>query len=172
MLAQAKSHAATIDCVAIENGQLLRVDAISPHYNNCLELTGLDLSKPLAVTVFSADKTTSKLSVYGGSSSTTTQKLLDKVSDSDGIMSFSTNVHSGKSTIQLKLSTFNKATQNKSLTVFYTKDQSANIISIVIESKRSTVIKTPPGDGGYCNPETGICYEPRSVLLPASATAC
>ncbi len=158
-----KSFAATIDCLTINSNEIYRVNALSPHFNNCFLLNDLDPNNPLVITVFSTDKTTSMITFYNSSFGSQNQKLFEQTSDAAGVMAANATI--GQSSAFFQVAILNKFSQNKIITLNYKKEQDVNILTVVVVSER--IAAAPPPEEG-CDPLTGICTQPLRLGLRAA----
>ncbi len=145
-----KSFAATIDCLKINDNEIYRVNALAPHFNNCFFLDNIDPNKPLSITVFSPDKTTSMITFYDSTFSSQNQKLFEQTSDAAGIMAANATI--GQSSAFFQLAILSKFSQNKIITLSYKKEQDVNVLTVIVVSER--IAAAPPM--GDSKPPSGM----------------
>lgn len=165
------SLAVNVDCVSLVNKEQYKVNLNKPNFVNCMQLSSLNPNKPLAITVFSNDRTTSSINISGLNNQGVATKISQHKSNADGIMVIKTLAHTNWPSLALTLSSLNRIDQDKNLLAFYSEEDTIHVLTLVIAS----VTKAPPSyvidpGTGYCDPNTRICTRPQSIIDPKMTT--
>jgi hypothetical protein len=153
----------TSDCIKISDGKMITHDLNTPYLDNCYVIDNNQKSG-LLVSVGFIDGLQGTVNVKRYSASTGDLVTLDNQYSSNGATTFHYNNNIGNDQYVIRLNNLTSPNQAKNLSI--SKVVVNNLIYVTIAVRNVALAETlppPTGAGGYCDPQTGICYEPQSA---------
>lgn len=151
----------TDDCIKLSTGKMLTHDLNTPYLDNCYIIDNAYKSG-FMVSLGLIDGVKGTLNIHRYSPSTGEITLLENQYSDNGTASFhnSQSIDNDQYVVRLNDLTFPNQAKNVSVSKVVVD---GNIyLTIVVRNVASEAIEPPPnGGGGFCDPDTGICFEPQ-----------
>jgi len=152
------------ECVRLTDGELYTHDLNTPYLDNCYIVKN-NYKSSVSISLGFLDNLEGSLLVKKYSASTGQSNLIEDEYSGNGFISFYSDDSIGNDEYLIKVNDLTFPNRDKNISISKITEGDTIHIAISVRNVReeSPTPPPPPGSGGgYCDPQTNICYEPLS----------